>query len=404
MENQRQDSDSPVLRLFVHPVVQSFMQQHGRIEKRIQQNILLCCSQYVLDHRDQNPALAAEDVNIQTILCGSRTTQDSNESCIDALIVFTLYRGSNGKPNLEVAKHAVSMAKAFGNKKYIALSLWYLGNTYHLLGEYYAAYDNLQEAYQLYKDLLPDNPELQRLCCRCGIAMVYDARLTFDDGDKVVSLARDVEKEAATVSDDYTHAWSLMTLGLVLNQFGDREEALRHLERVKQMGISDLRYSVYFRIALVHYKEKRLPEALDAAEEAWKISEPGNNLAERAETSFLLGRILFSADRDTEAWKYIEISLTNNLELGNRRDSALTLEYMGYGYLRRGDYLNAYGAYRAAAESYLGTFSEENGTRCKDNMAKIKDMQRNPDLNVGFERPGLDMDWPSLFYPGAASV
>ena len=43
-----------------------------------------------------------------------------------------------------------------------------------------------------------------------------------------------------------------------------------------------------------------------------------------------------------------------------------------------GDYLNAYGAYEAAAESYLGTVNEENGTRCKDSMAKIKDIQRNP--------------------------
>ena len=47
-----------------------------------------------------------------------------------------------------------------------------------------------------------------------------------------------------------------------------------------------------------------------------------------------------------------------------------------------------YGAYKAAAESYLGTVDEEPFyTNCKDNMAKIKDIQKNPDLNVGFERP-----------------
>ena len=77
---------------------------------------------------------------------------------------------------------------------------------------------------------------------------------------------------------------------------------------------------------------------------------------------------------------------------------------MGYGYLRRGDYLNAYGAYEAAAESYLGTVDEEPYcTKCKVNMAKIKDMQKNPDLNVGFERPRRDINWPSLYYPGAAA-
>ena len=78
---------------------------------------------------------------------------------------------------------------------------------------------------------------------------------------------------------------------------------------------------------------------------------------------------------------------------------------MGYGYLRRGDYLNAYDYYKAAAESYIGTVDEEpDGTTCKENMAKIKDKQKNPDLNVGFERPRNDNNWPSLFYPGAASV
>ena len=154
----------------------------------------------------------------------------------------------------------------------------------------------------------------------------------------------------------------------------------------------------------MHYNEKRLPEALDAAEDAWKLSGPDNDMVNQALYSNLLGTILFSANRDTEAWKYIEISLSNNLELGNRRNSAGTLEYMGYGYLRKGDYLNAYGAYKAAAESYLGTVDEEpDGTTCKDNMAKIKDMQKNPNLNVGFKRPRFDMDWPSLFYPGAAA-
>ena len=235
--------------------------------------------------------------------------------------------------------------------------------------------------------------------------MVEGARLTFKDYDKVVSLARDLEKQAATVSDDDIHAKSLMMLGSVLDIPGHRQEALRHLERAKQMGIGALSSNIYFWIAIVHYNEERLPEALDAAEEAWKLSEPDNNLVAQAQYSFVLGTILFSVNRDTEARKYMEISLTKGLELGNRRNSARTLEYMGYGYLRIGDYLNAYGAYEAAAESYLGTVDEEpDGTTCKDNMAKIKDMQKNPDLNIGFERPRSDINWPSLFYPGAASA
>ena len=93
----------------------------------------------------------------------------------------------------------------------MASSLWCLGMTYAFLSEYYVAYDHLQEAYQLYNALLPGTCELQQLCCRCGIDMVNMARFTFeDDGDKVVSLARDVEKQAVNLSDDFIHAESLI--------------------------------------------------------------------------------------------------------------------------------------------------------------------------------------------------
>jgi hypothetical protein len=94
VENERQDSDSPVL--FVLPVIQSFMQQHGRIEDEIRHNIQSSCYQYVLDHacRCDDPAspikskaLAAEDTNIQAILYG--TTHNMSDRAIEALMPST---------------------------------------------------------------------------------------------------------------------------------------------------------------------------------------------------------------------------------------------------------------------------------------------------------------------------
>ena len=417
VENERQDSDSPVLSVL--PVVQSFMQQHGRIEEEIRHKIQSSCYQYVLDHAcriddlafpTKSKALAAEDVNIQAILYSSPSMQLSStilsERAIEALVAFSWYR-CDTKPNLEIAKHAVSMSKAFGIKKYIASTLWCLGTTYGSLGEHYAAYDHLQEAYQLFNSLLPGDRELQRLCCRCGIALAVAARATFEDTEKAVSLARDVEKQCATISDDLVHARSLIVLGSALRCSGwvlrkseHLQEALRHLELAKPKVMGSIFLSdACSSIALVHYYENRLPEALDAMTEAWKHAKSSNSLMDQAQISLVFGMILFSANRDTEAWKYIEISLMKNSHLGNRLDSATALEYMGYGYLRRSDYLNAYGAYEAAAENYLGTADEgPDGTACKDNMIKIKDKQRNPDLNVGFERPRMDKDWSSPFY------
>ena len=75
VENQCQDTNSPVFP--IPPVVQSFMQQHDRIEQEIRKQIQLSCCQYVLDNvcRFDDPTfpikskkLAAEDTNIRTIL------------------------------------------------------------------------------------------------------------------------------------------------------------------------------------------------------------------------------------------------------------------------------------------------------------------------------------------------
>jgi hypothetical protein len=76
--------------------------------------------------------------------------------------------------------------------------------------------------------------------------------------------------------------------------------------------------------------------------------------------------------------------------IGNRLlGVARALEYMGYGYIRRGDYQNAYGGYEAALEKYLGTVDEAHVTeRCEENMARIKRKEENPDEAIGFYRPG----------------
>jgi tetratricopeptide (TPR) repeat protein len=114
--------------------------------------------------------------------------------------------------------------------------------------------------------------------------------------------------------------------------------------------------SAYQSISWVHEDEHRLSEALDAIEEAWKYAEFKLSASRSIQIriSLSLGRILFNTNRDTKAWKYIEISLINASYIGDRPQVARALEYMGYGYLRRGDHQNAYGAYyEAAAEKYF---------------------------------------------------
>jgi tetratricopeptide (TPR) repeat protein len=386
VENKRENSDSLIL--FVVPVVQSFMQQHGRIEEKIRKQIQSSCCQYVLDHAcryddptfpDKSKALAAEDANIKSILFGSPHTTPSDRT-IEALTAFSWHR-CDTKPDLEIANHAVNAAKASGTQRYVASAVWCLGRTYRQLGDLTSAFNHLQEA-----RLLSNDPsggvELQRLHCQCGIDLVEAARLTFDDADEAVSLARDVESNCAALSDDRVHGWSLVALGSALNTAGQQQEALVHLNRARIMlkAVKNTPYlaEAYQTIARVHYRDQRLPEALDAIQQAWKLVETIDNPILQAEISLESGLIHFSANQDTEAWKYTETALMKGSHVGSWLAIGRALELMGYGYLRRGDYENAYGAYEAALQKFRGTVDDEDEW-CKANMANLKRKLRNPD-------------------------
>jgi tetratricopeptide (TPR) repeat protein len=317
---------------------------------------------------------------------------------MEALIAFGWHR-CDIKPSVEIANHVVTAANASGVGRYKASAVWCLGKTYDRIGDHRHSYDRLQEAYQLF-NTLPSEGESRRLGGLCGIDLAGVARSTLQNKDKAVSLARDVEMKCAALSDNVIHGRSLNVLGIALIEAGQLQEALVHLDRARAMlravGNTPNLANAYRLIARVHYKEQRLPEALDAVQEAWKLVE--SNTIENQHIPLEFGKILFNANRDTEAWKYIETALMTASSIGNRHDVAKALEYMGYGYLRRGDYQNAYGAYEAAAEKYPGTVSVSGEERCKENMARIKRKQANADAAVGFYRHGYDVD-QCLFYP-----
>ena len=223
------------------------------------------------------------------------------------------------------------------------------------LDDYYSSYNLLQEAYWFYSALAPDDIELRRLGGLCGINLVDTARIAVRVDYRLVSLARDIETKCAALSDDLVHGRCLVILGIVLRHAQQWEEALHYLDQAMAMleavgNIFNLA-EAYQAISWVHLDEGRFPEALDATE-AWKYAQLTESASIQAEISLDLGRILFDTNKDAEAWEHIEIAL---MKASYTRDhSAVAVaqasEYMGYGYLRRGDYQNAYGAYEAAAE------------------------------------------------------
>jgi len=411
VEHKRENSTSPVL--FVVPVVQSFMQQQNRIAEEIRKRVQSSCCEYVLAHacRFDDPtfpknskALAAEDTNIQSILFSSPTSQHivPSDKAIEALIAFSWHR-YNTKPTLDIVNHAVMAAKASGVERRIASAVWCLGQTYARLGDRRTSYGHLQEAYRLFNTLPPGEVELQRLGGQCGIDLVYTARMVLRDEDEIVSLVRDVETKCAALSDNIIRARSLVIVGIVLQRAQQPQEALRYLDQARTMlkaaGNTYNLATAYQITSWVHYGQSRLPDALDAIEEAWKHAQLTENASIQADISLDFGRILFNANRDAEAWEYIEISLMKASYTGKRLLTSQALDYMGYGYLRRGDYQNAYGAYEAAAEKYVGTVQAHVTWRCEENMARIKRKEENPDMVIGFYRPAVDVNSNILFYP-----
>jgi tetratricopeptide (TPR) repeat protein len=325
---------------------------------------------------------------------------------MEALVAFSWHR-CDTKPNLEIANHAVAAAKASGVVRSIASAVWCLGQTYAQLGDLRPFYKHVQQAYRLFNTLPLGEVESRRLGGQCGIDLVDAARFALLDMSKAVSLARDVEMKCATLSNDLVHGRSLVVLGIVLCHTRRWKEALCYLDQARTMleGVGNI-YNLAGAcqaISWVHYDEGRLPAALDAMEEAWKYAELTDSPSIQASISLDFGKTLFSANSDTEAWKHIEIALMKASYIGDQFTAAQALEYTGYGYLRRGDYQNAFGAYQATAEKYFSIGQAYHLGRCKENMTRIKWKEENTDMTIGFHRPGVDVN-QTLFYPPHSSI
>ena len=224
-----------------------------------------------------------------------------------------------------------------------------------------------------------------------------NARFIFQ-AEEVCSLAVEVEKKCAALSDDFLYGSSLLKIGIALKDVRQHSSTLYYTDRARTLfeAVGDHYHIAYAHhvISQVHHDGCRLPDALKAVEDAWKHAKLTASPYLQMTISMTFARLLFTTDQDTKAWKHIEIVLINASCIGDHLYVARAFEYMGYGYLRRGDYQNAYDAYEAAARMYIGTVDSGVAKVCKDNMVKIEGKQGNCDADavVGFYKPVMEID------------
>lgn len=179
-------------------------------------------------------------------------------------------------------------------------------------------------AYQLFFFLQPSSWLRQVLLCMWNWPGWWGTFVICEDKGSL-PVARDVETKSA-VSDDLVHVRSLITLwkGLEMDR---RPCDTWSLPSRRLWGSFNTSLGVYQSIACDHYYDNRRWTLWRGA---WKHA---------AAALVLSVNLLMVQVQDTEAWKWPS---WRSRILGI--DATLALEYMGYGYLRRGDYLNAYRA------------------------------------------------------------
>ena len=412
LQTAAEDNTHTSQTLFVLPVIQSFMVHRKRIPESIQHAMRSAFCKYVLDYacRYRDPmfksnaeALAREAVNIQAILVGATDLKGSDDQLVQALLAFTWYRRDT-KPLIGVAKHTLTVAKANGNKRYIAEALLCLGSSYVEVNNPCKAKGPLEESSQL----LAGDHSSQQLVFECALMRAFVSSYLRDDREEREAFINDILVRTKG-SDAYWHARALDQVGWIYWGSGKYDQALGAFVSAAEMLLL-LKCSRDAAIALFGkaYTLDRLhtpdEQVLEAAQEAWEVIKHLDFSLIYSDILTLSGWVLLRMGRLIDASHAFEKSLSAQQYVGAALGVADAWFDFGYLYLHTGAYSDSYSAFEVAAAQYADledkTLDRQNcESRCRENMERIKLKQENPDQHIGFHRPLGDRDWPHLFYP-----
>jgi len=412
-----QDDDHTSQTLFVLPVIQSFMVHQKRIPEHIRRALRSAFCKYVLDHacryRDSTfkanaEALAREDVNIQSILIAATDHMGSDDQLVRALLAFSWYRRDT-KPLISVAEHTLNVAKANGNKQYIAEALLCLGSSYSEISNYIEANRVLEECSQL----MVGDYFGQQLGFECALARADVGAYLYSDREEREAFINGVLASTKD-SDTYWHACALNVLGGINWQKGEYERALKAFvpaaDVLLHLGCNrDAASALFGKARALNSLYVPDEQVLEAAQEAWETVEHLDPSPIYGDILWFSGTVLLRMGRMVDASHSFEKSLSAEQHVGAVGAVADALSWFGHMYLHTGAYSDAYSAFEAAAEKYAGLGDESPDRRryepkYRENMERIKLKQENPDQRIGFYRPRCDRDeYRNLFYPPEAT-
>ena len=378
-------------RLFVLPVIQSFMSSTGRISDRVLQQVKQAYHRYILDHayryydpafKTHKGALEEEDTNIQSILIGSELTSGdpsiSSDQEVEVLLRFAWHRFDT-RPSMVVAQRTVEVARLSGKKKFIAEALTVLGGTCHRISKFGDAERYSSEAFQLFDGLTTDG-DIPKLAIECGLLLARSRAFLDQPGGENISFIRALQSKYEANLDDFGRASILKELGRTLSYEDEYEEALDVLGRAKDI-FTELDHP--FGVAETLLNMSKIYRWLNQPDKALKAIVVASHAIESVNVINLLhagiylhyGLVLASLCQETESLAKLQTSLSSYRYIGDILGDAQCLESMGYVYMKREYHQDSVAAYEAALEKYseLGDrpYRQDGIDRCRTNLSIV---------------------------------
>ena len=413
-------------RLYVIPVVQSYMNQHGRIPDDIRRGVYATSCRFLklhsspvkgpneLDFKRDIAAIASQVRNVQALLTeiiqdeiGTRRPLHSPSASslqltkrppsirpihperLDALLTFAWYQQWT-TPDTLVAEYALELAKSANDLHRIADAVFCLGSILMKQNHYQEGRARFDEARDLFSALGDDLRTF--LCEREGIRAA-----TFHFGPNEELLLQSQSRWKSRPHIPEITALMLFDLGELHYYLMRNEEAWEELQEAKTL-LLELNYHLDVAHSMLVSTRclaifGQFHRALEVMDEAILIYEQVGLPDDRA---FLnKGRYLKGADIWGEQLSTtLETALEHAQKLGKPLHTALVLDEFGELYVRRKDWAAARLAYRELLRE-LGGFSDFTSSRVRantqNNLLYIDAQESNrSDSSIKFRPPQRD--------------